>query len=67
MHTYFDLHRNSDISCSIIACKASRKDHSVTGALMHDDVDLALHGQYTAIQIIKNPEIKGYGQHKVSF
>ena len=38
-----------------------------TEEMMHYDVDLATRAQYTAIQMIKNPEIEGRGQRKVSF
>ena len=51
----------------MLACKASKKDRSITEAMTHDDIDLASCTQYTAIQMIKNPEIEGYEQRKESF
>ena len=35
--------------------------------MTNDDIDLISRAQYIAIQTIKNREIKGYGQHEVSF
>ena len=49
---------------AVLACKASRKDRSITEAMMRDDIDLASRAQYTAIQTIKNPEIEGYRQRR---
>ncbi len=68
MHTYFDL-KSIEIAilAAVLACKASKQDRSVTEAMTNDDVDLASRAQYTIIQMIKNREIEGYGQHKVSF
>ena len=57
------MNRNSDFRS---ACKVS-KDRFIREAMMHDDVDLASRAQYAAIQMIKNPEIEGHGQHKVRF
>ena len=68
MHTYFDLKWiEIVILAAVLACKASKKDRSITEAMMRDDIDLASRAQYTAIQTIKSPEIEGYGQRKVSF
>ena len=50
----------------VLVCKASKKDPSVAEAKTSDD-DLASYAQYRAIQMIKNQEIEGYGQHKVNF
>ena len=54
MRTYFDLQRiEIVILAAVLACKVSKKDRSVTEAMMHDDVSLASRTQYTAIQTKK--------------
>jgi hypothetical protein len=65
MHSYFDLHSIEIVLlAAVLACKAPKKDRSVTEATTNDDVERA---QYIAIQTIKNRQIEGYGQHEVSF
>lgn len=51
-----------EILAAVLACKASKKDRSVTVAMTHDDVGPGSRGQYTAIQMIENSKTEGYGQ-----
>ena len=61
MHTYFDLQSKEIILlAAVLACKASKKDRSVTEAMTRDDVELVSRAQYIAIQMVKNREIEGY-------
>jgi hypothetical protein len=73
MHTYFDLHNIEIVLlAAVLACiisakeSLSKKDRSVTEAMTSDDVKLVSCAQYIAVQMVKNREIEGYGQHEVS-
>ena len=68
--TYFDLRSKEIILLAVVlACKASKKDRSVTEAMTSDDIwNLYVScSQYIAIQTVKNREIEGYGKYEASF